>query len=110
MGYKRTPKNYRGNLSPSKKIADLLPGFLERFDDNKNLEKEEVFKAWYDIIGENLRAFTRPVRLEHGTLQVVVKSQTLYSLLCTHEKARLLTELQKRFSKKKIKNIHFRIG
>lgn len=40
---------------------------------------------------------TEPISFFDGVLTVKVKSATLYSLLCHHEKPRLLKQLQRKF-------------
>ncbi len=107
---KRTPKNYRGVKQPQKKLDQILDFCLSKIRPENGARKEEVFKAWYAIIGHRLQAFAHPTSLYDGILMVKVKNQTLYSLLCTHEKKRLLQDLQKKFSKKIIKDIRFRMG
>lgn len=107
---KRTPKNYNGKEFPVKKVDDLLEGYLQKISPKWLQEKDEVFKAWFAIIGKRLGSFTEPISFENGVLIVKVTNQTLYSLLCTQEKPRLLREMAKKFSKTRVKNILFRIG
>ncbi|MEL7431838.1 MAG: DUF721 domain-containing protein [Chlamydiota bacterium] len=107
---KRTPKNYQGTLNTTKKIAPLLADFLrERFPENA-CQKTAIFNAWYAIMGPRMRDLTSPVSFQDGALTVSVKTHTLYAFLSTHEKARLLQELQKKLGKSLIKTIRFRIG
>lgn len=101
----RTPRNYSGVENPEKKLAELLPDFVH---DLKLLEpKEAVFQFWKELIGEKFAPLTEPVSFVDGVLTVKVKSSTLYSLLVTHERPRLLGRLQEKFS---IRNIIFRVG
>jgi hypothetical protein len=106
----RTPKNYDGIASPTKNLSALLGDFLTDLRVEDNAQKEEVFKAWSAIIGENLAPLAIPVSWEQGTLIVKVKSSTLYSLLCTKEKPKLLQKLREHFPNANVKNISFRVG
>ncbi len=106
---KRTPKNYQGTKFPIKKISPLLEEFLVKISPKKTLEKEAIFNAWYAIIGEKMAPMTKPISFQKGTLTVLIKTHSLYSFLCTHEKARILQEIRS-FSNNKIKQVQFRIG
>ncbi len=103
----RTPRNYSGVENPSKKMADLLPGILNDLGRKVGDQKEEVFRFWKELIGEKMAPLTDPISLVDGVLTVKVKSSTLYSLLVTHERPRLLGRLQEKFS---IRNLKFLVG
>jgi hypothetical protein len=103
----RTPRNYQGIENPGKKIQDLLPQLLVEIGRKAGDPREEVFRTWCELLGEKMAPLTEPVSLVDGVLTVKVKSSTLYSLLCQHEKPRLLKRLQEKFS---IRNLVFRIG
>lgn len=103
----RTPRNYAGVRNPVKKMADLLPDLLADLGRKSKDPKEAVFRFWVDLIGEKMAPLTEPVSLVDGVLTVKVKNSTLYSLLVTHERSRLLGRLQEKFS---IRNLVFRVG
>ena len=103
----RTPRNFDGTKSPAKQIGDLLPKMLADIGRRAGNEGESVFQFWFTLIGEKMAPMTECVSWEHGVLTVKVKSATLYSLLCQHEKSRLMKRLQEKFP---IRNIVFRIG
>ena len=102
----RTPRNYRGTESPVKKMADLLPDLLNELGRKTGDRSEEVFRFWFQLMGDK-GPLTNPVSFIDGVLTVKVKSSTLYSLLCQHERPRLLAQLQEKFS---IRNLVFRVG
>jgi hypothetical protein len=104
---RRTPRNYRGVEVPSKKMSDLLPDILNDLGKKVGDRQEEVFAFWKELLGEKMAPLTDPISLVDGVLTVKVKSSTLYSLLVTHEKPRLLGRLQEKFS---IRNLMFRVG
>ncbi|MBN1914526.1 MAG: DUF721 domain-containing protein [Parachlamydiales bacterium] len=77
---------------------------------NQTQQSYQILQYWYEIVGEKLSPLTQAVSLKEGVLTVRVKSTTLYSLFCQHEKYRLLGLLQKKFSKDVIRSIKFRMG
>lgn len=103
----RTPRNYHGVLSPLKRISDLLPEAMGEISRKMADPREEIAVFWSELLGEKMAPLTEIVSFEEGVLTVRVKSSTLYSLLCQHEKPRLLQRLKERFS---IRNIVFRVG
>lgn len=103
----RTPRNYSGIENPVKKMADLLPDVLADLGRKTKDPREEIFRFWRELIGEKMAPMTEPVSFVDGVLTVKVKSSTLYSLLVTHERPRLLGRLQEKFS---IRNLIFRVG
>ncbi len=107
---RRTPKNYDDIEPTGKSLSSLLPEWLSkasfRFQDRPDL----ILLAWSEIIGEKLSPMTTAVSFINGILTVKVKNSSLYSLLVQHEKARLQSQLQKRFPSVKILNIVFRLG
>ena len=103
-------KYSRMNGGISKKMDQILPSVLNGIDKRYHQKPSRIIEAWPMIIGEKLASFTEVVSLEKGTLNIKVKSSTLLSLLVREEKARLLKELQSKFSKDAVRNINFRIG
>lgn len=108
--YKRTPRNYNGISSPHKEIKEILPSLLFQIEKSSFSSDHTILSAWPEIIGEKLSSFTEAVSFKEGVLFVKVKTQTLYSLLCQHEKERLLHVLQKKFPDAQIRKIVFRMG
>jgi hypothetical protein len=101
----RTPRNYNGTERPGKTIGDLASQFLFEVS-KKSLDPIlEIAPFWAEIMGEKMGSLTQIVSFVDGVLTVKVKSSTLYSLLCQHERPRLIVKLQERFS---VKNIVFR--
>jgi len=88
-------------------MSDLLPDLLTQLGRKAGDPREEIFRFWFELMGEKMGPMTEPVSLADGVLTVKVKSSTLYSLLVTHERPRLLKRLQEKFS---IRNLIFRVG
>jgi hypothetical protein len=103
----RTPRNYSGTENPVKKVADLLPEVMGDLGIRCSNPKEELFQLWAELMGEKMKNLTEPLSFVDGVLTVKVKSSTLYSLLVTHERPRLLGKLQEKFS---VRNLVFRVG
>lgn len=103
----RTSRNFDGIVPPGKKIKDLLPELLGEISKKSDNPWQEIFQAWKALLGEQMASWTEPVSFIEGVLTVKVKNATLYSLLCQHEKPRLLKQLQKKFP---IRKLLFRVG
>lgn len=103
----RTPRNYQGTENPAKNVAELLPEVMSDLGKKIKDPREEIFQFWRELIGEKMAPLTEPVSFFDGVLTVKVKSSTLYSLLVAHERPRLLSRLQEKFS---IRNLVFRVG
>ncbi len=106
---KRTPRYYNGSDTTSKSLHRLCNSFLHTLKKRKNCTKEEVFKAWYDIMGKQLAKYTEPVSLQKGVFTVKIKNSVLYSTLSTHDKNRVLLRLQKEVPNQ-VKEIIFWFG
>ncbi len=104
---KRTPRNYQGTENPVKKMGDLLPELLTEIGRKSKDPREEIFRFWMELMGEKMAPLTEPISFFDGVLTVKVKSSTLYSLLCQHEKPRLLKQLQEKFP---VRNLVLRVG
>lgn len=103
----RTPKNFDGTSLTGKSISELIPGALKEIRGKSGQQTEEIFQFWHELLGEKMGPLTEPISFEEEVLIIKVKSSTLYSLLCYHEKPRLIKRLQEKFS---IRNLLFRIG
>jgi predicted nucleic acid-binding Zn ribbon protein len=107
---KRTPKNYDGILSPMKTISQLLPEWANQFQRGKKEAFSDLLHAWPEIIGPKMAKWTEAVSFVDEVLTVIVKSSTLYSVLCQHEKPQLLAKIKERFPNITVKTIVFRVG
>lgn len=103
----RTPRNFDGILPTGKKIGDMLSDFLSQLlSKGAELPLDTVFQEWKNLLGERIAPLTEPVSFVEGVLTIIVKSSTLYSLLCQHEKPRLLRGLKKF----QVRDLVFKIG
>lgn len=104
---KRTPRYFDGTSRTGKLLSDMLPESLRDIRERAGQGGEEIFHFWQELIGDKMGPLTEAVSFVDGTLVVKVKSSTLYSLLCQHERPRLLKRLQEKFP---IRNLVFRVG
>ncbi len=107
--YQRTPRNFDGTKATSHPIAEIMSHMLVEIDEKTKNRVQNIEVHWKEVIGEKIAPMTEVLSLDRGVLIVGVKSSTLYSLLCQHERPRLLAELQKRTSCEKIRDLKFRI-
>jgi hypothetical protein len=103
----RTPRNYDGTKVPAKQLKELLPQFVADMKAPTRDLLEKIKGEWFLALGEKMGPLTEVVSFVDGILMVKVKSSTLYSLLCQHEKPKLLRLLQQKFP---VRDMKFRVG
>lgn len=106
----RKPRGYDGAELTCRQLSDLLPDLMSGIGRMHKERPDLILAAWPDVIGSKLAPMTRAFSFETGTLTVLVKNSTLYSLLSQHEKPKLLKKLREKFPSATIQNIVFRIG
>ncbi len=106
----RIPKNYQGKNKTSRNLQDLLPRLLKKVNEVHAERGDIIIPGWSKVIGEKLAPMARAVAFKEGVLYVKVNNSTLFSLLCEHEKPRLLYKLRKQFPSCKIVTIKFQMG
>lgn len=107
---KRIPFGYDGQLPTGRSLKRLLPVALEQIQESYQEQGELIFLNFQEIIGAELSKMAKAYAFEGGLLYVKVANSTLYSLLSSHERGRILGEIRKRCKKHKIDNIVFRMG
>ena len=108
--FMRTPKNFDGVQPTGKSIDNLLSILLTEISRQAGRQGNEVIEAWGPLLGPKFANLTEATGFQDGVLTVKVKSSTLYSLLCQHEKPRLIAKLKELFPRAGIRDIVFRIG
>jgi len=103
----RTPRNFDGTAKTGKLLSEILPEAVREIQKKTGLGGDEIFSFWQELIGDKMGPLTQPVSFVDGVLTVKVKSASLYSLLCQHERPRLLRRLQEKFP---VRNLLFRVG
>ena len=99
-------KIYSTNKQLKKFLPTLLCDIEKKYLKNPNL----IIDYWPKLVGKKLAPMTKAISFENKTLYVLVKSSTLFSILKTQEKRRLLKLMQDKFSRDTIYNIVFKIG
>lgn len=94
--WNRTPKNYKGSEVTTKSLGSLCKHFLQKCTKENFSTKEEVFKAWSDIMGERLGKLTQVVSLKNGLLTIKVQSSVLYSMLSAQDCSHIIAKLQEK--------------
>lgn len=91
-------------------IQNLLPKILNQIGKIYHDRPDLILASWPDVIGPKLSSMTQALSFSEGVLLVLVKNSTLYSLISTYEKPRLLKNLREKFPGTTIKSIRFRLG
>jgi hypothetical protein len=107
---KRCPRNYYGKEFPHKNIRSILPKIVDKIEKKACSKDKVIVDFWPKIVGEKLARLTKATSFEEGVLHVIVKSNTLYSLLVQHERKKLIKLYQEKFPHAFIKNIYFKMG
>lgn len=106
----RLPRNYDGCRVTTRHLRDLMPGVLGKITENFSDRPDLILAAWPDIIGSHLAPMTQAVSFVDGVLLIKVKNSSLYNLLHTRERARLIHAIKAKFPKIIIKTILFKSG
>ena len=104
---RRTPRHFDGTKKTGKLLSEILPETVKEIRKKAGQGGEEIFRFWQELIGDKMGPLTEAVSFVDGVLTVKVKSTALYSLLCQHERPRLLRGLQEKFP---VRGLVFRIG
>ena len=70
----------------------------------------QLREGWEQVVPEEFRATTKPLKISRGVLQVTVKHATQLSELASFHRGNLLIQLQQRFPEWKVKEIKFKLG
>jgi predicted nucleic acid-binding Zn ribbon protein len=90
--------------------ASLLPKLMQRLGLKERLHESDVIEAWADIVGPFIATHSAPVSLREGILYVRVLQPALHYQFEQVSKADILDKLKKRFGRKVIRDVRFRIG
>jgi hypothetical protein len=103
----RTPRHFDGTAKTGKLLSEILPEAVRGIREKAGQGGDEIFSFWLELIGDKMGPLTEAVSFVDGLLTVKVKSASLYSLLCQHERPRLLRQLQEKFP---VRSLVFRVG
>ncbi len=94
--------------SPNQEAKNLAKRFVQTLDPEKGTRIKAVIGAWPSVVGPKLAQMTEALEFKDGTLKVLVKNSTLYTLFVQYEKSRLLQRMKCDFPQ--VKNIVFKMG
>lgn len=99
-------------LSPDRTVtsADAVLKVMESLGLKERFRSEEILSAWRGIVGEFVARHSSPHRLKDGVLQVHVLQPTVHFELDRFWKREILEKLQKRFGKRTVREVRFRLG
>jgi len=90
-------------------VGDLLAKLLPKLGLEEKLDEQQVLEAWEEVVGHFLATHSKPVGLSAGTLLVQVLQPSVHYELDRVWKPKVLTRLQERFGRSKIRAIRFRL-
>ena len=90
MKKKKPQKKANSTKKTSKDLKTLLGEFMQKISSEQILEKDEVFKAWYDTIGARFSPQTKPLFLSKGVLVVQVQGGRFVQLFECTSKTRII--------------------
>ena len=91
-------------------IKDVIKGVIKTWSEKStDLTEEDILRAWRDAAGKRMARHSKPTSFKSSRLVVSVDSSGwLYEL--SLNKTAILKKLKKKFKKKLLKEIQFRIG
>jgi predicted nucleic acid-binding Zn ribbon protein len=94
----------------AQKVAELLPGVMQKLGLKERLQENEVLAAWKELVGEFIAGHSRPISLRDGVLYVHVLQPALHYELERVSKPQILRKLKQRFGGRVIRDLRFRLG
>ncbi|MFQ5511358.1 MAG: DUF721 domain-containing protein [Candidatus Krumholzibacteriia bacterium] len=91
------------------RIGDILPAVLKSVGLDKKLKERELLSLWPTVVGEEIAARTRAVRVERGVLHVEVRHSAWLQELYFMEKE-IYGKLRERAPEIEFHRIHFGSG
>jgi predicted nucleic acid-binding Zn ribbon protein len=89
------------------KVSELLPQILKKIGLDKKLEEREAVALWEEVVGKDIAARTRAVKLENGELYIHVDHGAWMQELRFMEKD-IIEKIEKAVPGVNIKRIRFR--
>lgn len=90
-------------------LADLVPQWLKKLGLERRVTEQELAARWREVVGEFAAQHSRPQRLRHGVLTVVVSQPAvLYSL--DRSRQTVLEKIKERLPAVEVKNVRFQAG
>jgi predicted nucleic acid-binding Zn ribbon protein len=90
-------------------VSEIIPKVIKPMGLQKKSEQVEIMLEWGSIVGEKISAKTKPDGVKRGVLRVLVESSSWMNELQLI-KPELMTKIENRFGKNKIRDIRFCLG
>lgn len=93
-----------------KPIKDVIKGVIKTWSgESGRFNQDQILKVWRKVVGRTLAKHSKPASFRSSRLIVNVDSSGyLYEL--TIKRAQILRKLKKKFKKKPLEELQFRIG
>lgn len=98
-----TPKEVKHN---AKVIGDVLPELMKGLGLTDRYAEEEMARAWTQIVGHPLCMQAIPLKIRHDVLHIRMIQPTIHFVL-EGMREEILTKLQERFGKQRIRGLKF---
>ena len=90
-------------------IGNVVKNVVEGLGHSKKSDAHKILSLWSGLVGRAMAQHSRPAGLARGRLLVNVdESAWLYQI--NLQKAKLLSAIQKKVGKQKVRELQFRIG
>jgi predicted nucleic acid-binding Zn ribbon protein len=99
-----------GKEHEPEEIGKILKRWMSRNRIRERVSDQSVFGRWKDVVGPEIAAATRVVRLAGGVLTVEVSSAPLLNELATYHREEILSSLQAIEGMGDVRQIRFRAG
>ena len=99
----------RPRLKNAARAGDLVDKMLKGFGLDERLQQYRALIIWEDVVGPQIAARTRPVRIREGVLEVNVDQPTWMQQL-QFMKPKILTQLNAELGKATVKDLYLKRG
>lgn len=100
----------RGERREPESIEAVLRRWLRKNRVRKRVFRDDIFKCWDAVVGNEVAAHTRVLRYERGVLEVEVDSGALLHELSTYYQPEILSSLRGTEELASIRDLRFRAG
>ena len=93
----------------TRSTEDVMPGIIKKLGLVKEKWRSDLTGAWEEVVGKHLAQHTRPGDVHGKTLIVYVTHSTWLAELSRFGKQEILSKLQNRFGKDKIRQLRLQL-
>ncbi len=90
-------------------VDEVLERVFTQFGINTKLRELKALRDWKEVVGENIKKHTHPLRVRKGNLFIVVDNSGWLAQI-TYFKKKIISELNQKQGKEVIKDIYLRLG